>query len=122
MQSQHDSECPTLTHLGWRSMPADAGDGQDRLVIRHQDHTGELHPQAMVEFLDEALHDQSAQGQASKNAETTVEFMEVQDSVVEAPLFLWGAEEGEDDPLTPAIVFSATTSTSEITGDATIFS
>ena len=115
--AKHDDQ--NLTHLGWRSLPADSGDGQDRLLLSdpaplfmappHEAQT----PQ--VEFVE-------PKGNGADEGESMIkplQFLEVQDSAFEVPPFLWGGDDNvadeaapsatahQPDTSTPLVVFGA---------------
>lgn len=112
---------PDQTHLGWRTLPADAGNGQDRLLLGDP---SKPVSEPLVQFLDP---------NASERAEKPslkIETCEVHDSALEAPPFLWGGNDQSettasnqqplDEPYQPLVVF-ADTATDEV-ADATVFS
>lgn len=108
---------PDQTHLGWRTLPADAGDGQDRLLLSDPS-------EPLVQFLDP-----NASEQAEKPS-LKIETGEVHDSAFEAPPFLWGGNDQSDttasnqqpldEPSQPLVVFADTATSNAI--DATVFS
>ena len=81
---------PDQTHLGWRSLPADGHDGQDRLVLRGPyDQPAELaSDEPLVTFLTEDTTSQEPAGA-------------VEDASVEAPSFLWSSSNDDDTTVTP---------------------
>lgn len=112
---------PDQTHLGWRSLPADGNDGQDRLVLRGPlDQLKSLvSDEPLVTFLNEETTTQEPAGA-------------VEDASVEAPSFLWRSSDddstaappgGKNDESTPLVVFSGQEAEQTSSNDsATIFS
>lgn len=115
------AEAPDQTHLGWRTMSADAGDGQDRLLLSEP---SQPLSEPLVQFLDHDTEEQA--GQPALQLESG----SVHDSAFEAPSFLWGGSEQCDttasnhqplaEPCQPLVVFADSTNTN--TASATVFS
>jgi len=85
-----------LTHLGWRTLPAGAGGGDDRLLLvdEHRLDQANTGSEPLVQFLDP--HQDGAENPSAPEDSEPLHFLEVQDETFEAPPFLWGGEDTID--------------------------